>query len=104
MQIDEIAEPVNASLSIHDSFESGSNVIVDRVWHPPKQVEQSRSTEAGIQTDESNGQLPNALSSIQESFEPDSKVTLDRDRHRLKHHLPSRSTEEGMQIDVSEQL
>jgi hypothetical protein len=50
MQIDESDEQSeNAKLSIHESLESDSNVIVERELHPLKQLLQIRFTEEGTQ-------------------------------------------------------
>jgi hypothetical protein len=50
----------NAELSIHESLESDSNVIVDREVHLSKQHEQIFWTEEGIQIVESDEQFENA--------------------------------------------
>jgi hypothetical protein len=57
MQIDESDGQIeNADSSIHESFESDSNVTLERNSHSKKHCLQSRSTEQGIQIVESDGQ------------------------------------------------
>jgi hypothetical protein len=50
-------QPTNAILSIHQSLEPVSNVIVERNVVLRKESRQRRSTEQGIQIDESDEQL-----------------------------------------------
>jgi hypothetical protein len=68
----------NAWLSIHESLESGSNVIVEREVHLLKQWQQILSTEEGIQIVESDEQFENASLSIHESLESDSNLIVER--------------------------
>jgi hypothetical protein len=68
---------VNAPPPIHRSFESASNVIVERDRQLVKHSRPSRSTEEGIQIDKSDEQLENVESPIHESLEPDSKTTVE---------------------------
>jgi hypothetical protein len=46
-------QPENVDLLRNDSFESGSNVTIERLEHSPKQSLSMSSTEAGMQIDES---------------------------------------------------
>jgi hypothetical protein len=69
----------NAELSIHESLESDSNVIVERESHPQKQSSQIVSTEEGIQIDDSDEQHTNAQRSRRESLESDLNVTVERE-------------------------
>jgi hypothetical protein len=62
-------------------LEPDSNVTVERDWHKEKQYLPRRSTDEGMQIDESDEQFKNADSSIDESLEPDSNVTAERDLH-----------------------
>jgi mannitol-1-phosphate/altronate dehydrogenase len=78
-------------------------VIVERELHPQKQYSQIRSTEEGIQIDESDEQPENAVGSIHESLESDSNVIVERELHPRKQYLQIRSTEEGIQIDESDE-
>jgi hypothetical protein len=53
-QIDELAAHwSNMHSSMIESRDSGSNVMIDRDQHPEKHLSQSRSTDAGMQIDES---------------------------------------------------
>jgi hypothetical protein len=65
-QIDANAkQSLNARSLIQESREPGSNVTVERDWHPAKQYAQSSSTEEGRQIDESATHLTNANSPMQ---------------------------------------
>jgi hypothetical protein len=78
-------------------------VTVEREEHPPKHSSQSRSTDDGIEIDESDEQSRKAASAMRESFEPESNVTLEREEQSLKHSLQSRSTDVGRKIDKSDE-
>jgi hypothetical protein len=93
----------NTKLSIHDSLESDSNVMVERDLHPRKQFSQICSTEEGIQIVESDEHKANAELSMNESLESDSNVIVARDVHASKQFCQSSSTEEGIQIVESEE-
>jgi hypothetical protein len=55
--MDESAEQFSkADSSMHLSLDPDSNVTDERDWHPLKHIKDSRSTEAGIQRDESDEQ------------------------------------------------
>jgi hypothetical protein len=57
MQIDKSDEqPEKAESSMIERFESDSNVTAEREEHPEKQYRESRSTEDGMQIDESDEQ------------------------------------------------
>jgi hypothetical protein len=77
-------------------------VILDKVLHSQKQPSQIRSTEEGIQIDESDEQKQNASRSIHESLEPHSNVIVERELHPLKQLSQILSTEEGIRIDESD--
>jgi hypothetical protein len=82
MQIDESDEHLtNASNKIPDSFESRSNVTVERQTQFAKQRCQSRVTEFGIQTDKSDAQSANTSLPMDASEDPDSNVTIESNRH-----------------------
>jgi hypothetical protein len=83
------------------SLESGANVISEREVQPEKQKLQSRSTEEGIEMDQSDEHFEKAHGEIRESREPGSKVTAERDRHWRKP--TSSSTDEGMKNDESDE-
>jgi hypothetical protein len=70
--------------------------------HPEKQPHQSRSTEEGMQIDESDEQFPNAYSPIETSFERHSNMTEAREEQWWKQCTPMLSTEEGMQMAESD--
>jgi hypothetical protein len=72
-------------------------VIAASDSHSEKQLEQSFSTEEGMQMDESDEHFENADSSIQESWEPDSNATCERAVHPEKQDGVIRWMEEGMQ-------
>jgi hypothetical protein len=61
-----------------------------------KQVSQSRSTDDGMQIDESEAQRSNAQNSIRLSREVDSKVTLVTDSQRRKQPTSRVSTLSGI--------
>jgi hypothetical protein len=83
------------------SLESGANLTTEREEQPKKQNPESRSTEEGIQIDESDEQFENAQGEIRESREPGSNVTAERDKHSPKP--TSSSTDEGMKNDESDE-
>jgi hypothetical protein len=59
-------------------------MTVESDSHESKHPRQSRSTEEGIQIDESDEQFANAHSSTDDSIEPDSNLTVERDLHPSK--------------------
>jgi hypothetical protein len=87
---------------MQESFELDSNMMLEREEQPMKHISQSRSTEDGMEIDESERQSRRAPTSIHDSLELDSKVTVEREEQPLKHSSQSRSTECGMEIDKSE--
>jgi hypothetical protein len=72
-------QEANAFVSIDESAEPDSNVMVERDWHTSKHSLPRVSTEEGMQIDESDEQQANVFVSIDESLEPDSNVTVERD-------------------------
>jgi hypothetical protein len=64
---------------------------------------QNRSTEDGIEIDESDEHSRKTPASMHESFKPDSNVIADSEEHRTKHGTQILSTEEGMEIDESDE-
>jgi hypothetical protein len=77
-------------------------VIVEREEQYWKQNGPIRSTEEGIQMDDSDEQPLQALFSMDDSLEPGSNVIVEREEQRVKQDSPNLSTEEGMQIDDSD--
>jgi hypothetical protein len=71
-------------------------MIFEREEQPMKHISQSRSTEDGMEIDQSWTQCWNAPASMHETFEPYSKMTVEREEHPRKHALQSRSTEDGI--------
>jgi hypothetical protein len=80
-----VTESENPRLSIDESFDPDSNLIVERERQSEKHSGQRVTTDGGMQMDKSDEHFENARASTDESPEADSNTTVERDLYRLVH-------------------